>query len=133
MLKCFKITLLETKQVRSTKFSFDIFIEVMFAFLLHFLIDNFKPEIYCFEGNNRIWCLNGYDSESYQTTFHNNNYQNMLFNSTTLFVVYKWPLRIETVVIKLNEIKVFEVLFSRFCGLLREDIDKSRLRVVKVF
>ena len=28
-------------------------------------------------------------------------------------------LRIETVVTKLNEIKVFEVLFSKFCHLLR--------------
>ena len=47
-------------------------------------------------------------------------YHNRLSNSTTLFVVYKWPLRIETVVIKLNEIKVFEVLFSKFYGLLRK-------------
>ena len=61
------------------------------------------------------------------------NYYNRLSNSTTLFVVYKWPLKIETVVIKLNEIKVFEVLLSKFCGLLREGKDKSRLRAVKVF
>ena len=30
------------------------FIEIMFAFLLHLLIENFKPENYCFE---IIWCL----------------------------------------------------------------------------
>ena len=30
--------------MRSIKFSFDIFIEIMFAFLLHLLIENFKPE-----------------------------------------------------------------------------------------
>ena len=48
-------------------------------------------------------------------------------------MVYKWPLKIETVAIKLNEIKVFEVLLSKFCGLLREGKDKSRLRAVKVF
>ena len=129
------MALLKTKQVRSTKFSFYIFIETMFDFLLHLLhllIENFKPESYCFERNNRIWCLNGYDFESYQTKFHKKNH-NSLSNSTTLFVVYKWPFRIETVVIKLNEKKMFETLFSKFCGLLREDIDKSRLRVVKVF
>ena len=57
----------------------------------------------------------------------------MLLNFTTLFLVYKWPLRIETAVIKLNEIEVFEVLFSKFCGLLREARDKSRLRNAKVF
>ena len=44
----------ETKQVRSTKISFDIFIETVFTFLLHLLIENFKPEGYCFERNNRI-------------------------------------------------------------------------------
>ena len=72
-----------------------------------FAIENFKLESYCFERNNRIWCLNGYDFESYQTTSHKKNYHNRLSNSTTFFVVYKWPLRIETVVIKLNEIKVY--------------------------
>ena len=36
-------------------------------------------------------------------------YETMFHNKTTLFVVYKWFLRIETVVIKLNQIKVFEV------------------------
>ena len=121
------------KQVRSTKFSFDIFLEIMFVFLLYLLIENFKPKSYCFERNNWIWCLNGYDFESYQTTFHKKNYRNMLLNSTTLFLVYKWPLWIETAVIKLNEIEVFEVLFSKFCCLLREARDKSRLRVAKVF
>ena len=34
----------ETKQVKSTNISFDIFMETMFAFLLHLLIENFKPE-----------------------------------------------------------------------------------------
>ena len=105
---------------------------LLFCFV-YLLIENFKPESYCFERNNRIWCLNGYDFESYQTKFHKKNYYNRLSNSTTLFVVYKWPLKIETVVIKLNEIKVFEVLLSKFCGLLREGKDKSRLRAVKVF
>ena len=44
----------ETKQVRSTKIPFDIFIETVFAFLLHLLIENVKPESYCFERNNGI-------------------------------------------------------------------------------
>ena len=48
------MTLLETKQVISTKISFDIFIETMLAFLLHLLIEKVKPESYCFERNNRI-------------------------------------------------------------------------------
>ena len=117
------------KQVRSTKFSFDISIEIMFAFLPHLLIENFKPESHCFKRNNKILCLNGYDFEPYQTTSHKKNYHNRLSTSTTLFVVYKWPLRTETVVIKLNEIKVFEVLFSKFCTLLRKDIDESRLKL----
>ena len=30
--------------MRSTKINFDIFIEIMFTFLLHLLIENFKPE-----------------------------------------------------------------------------------------
>ena len=34
----------EAKQVKSTNISFDIFMETMFAFLLHLLIENFKPE-----------------------------------------------------------------------------------------
>ena len=46
----------KTKQVRSTKFSFDIFVEIMFVLLLHLLIENFKPE---------ICCQNGYDFELY--------------------------------------------------------------------
>ena len=86
----------ETKQVRSAKISFDILNETVFAFLLHLLIQNLKSKNYCFERNNRIWCLNGYDFELYQTMFR---------NKTVPFVVYKWTLRIETVVIKLNEIK----------------------------
>ena len=44
----------ETKQVKSTKISFDIFNEIVFAFLLHLLIEGFKLESYCFERNNRI-------------------------------------------------------------------------------
>ena len=49
--------------------------------------------------------------------------------STALSMVFKWQLRIETVVIKLNEIKfkVFKVLFSKFFRLLQEDTNKSRL------
>ena len=35
--------------MRSTKISFDIFIEIIFAFLVHLLIENFKQETYCFE------------------------------------------------------------------------------------
>ena len=42
------------KDVRSTKISLDIFIETMFAFLLHLLNENFKLERYCFERNNSI-------------------------------------------------------------------------------
>ena len=103
----------ETKQERSTKISFDIFIETMFAFFLHLLIENFKPKSYCFERNNRIWCLNSYDFELYQTMFH---------NKTALFVVYKWPLRIETIFIKLNEVKLKCLKFcSLNCHLLREE------------
>ena len=34
---------------------FYIFMEIMFAFLLHLLIENFKPESYCLERNNRIY------------------------------------------------------------------------------
>ena len=44
----------ETKQVRLTQISFDIFNETVLAFLLHLLIENFKSESYCFERNNRI-------------------------------------------------------------------------------
>ena len=68
------------------KISLDIFIGTMLAYLLHLLIENFTPEC----------CLNGYDLGLYQTTFH---------YKTALFVVYKWALRIELVVIKLTEIK----------------------------
>ena len=42
---------------------------------------------------------------SYIKKRSNRNYHNRLFNSTALFVVYKWPLRIEIFNIKLNEIK----------------------------
>ena len=84
------------------------FVEIMFAFLLHLLIENFKPEdyrfeiIWCFHGFERIWSLNGYDFELYRTTFPSKNYRNRLFNSKALFVVYKWPLTIKDVFIKLN-------------------------------
>ena len=70
----------ETKQVRSTKKIFDIFIKTRFAFLLPLLIENFKPENYCFEINKGIFCLNGYDFGLYQTIFH---------SKTALFVAYK--------------------------------------------
>ena len=56
----------ETNQVRSTKIYFDIFIETMFAFLHHLLIENFKPESYCFERNSRIWRLNDYHFKLYK-------------------------------------------------------------------
>ena len=92
--------------MRSTKINFDIFIEIMFTFLLHLLIENFKPESYCFERNNGISGWNGYDFELYHTTFHSKNYHNRLFNSMALFVVYKWPLQIEIAIVRLNEIKV---------------------------
>ena len=68
------------------KISLDIFIETMLAYLLNLLIENFTPEC----------CLNGYDLGLYQTMFH---------YKTALFVVYKWALRTELVVIKLTEIK----------------------------
>ena len=56
----------ETNQVRSTKIYFDIFIETMFAFLHHLLIENFKPERYCFEINSRIWRLNDFHFKLYK-------------------------------------------------------------------
>ena len=65
-------------------------------------------------GFERIWSLNGYDFELYQTTFHSKNYHNWLFKSTALFVVYKWPLTIEDVVTKWNEIKL---KCLKFCSL----------------
>ena len=95
----------KTKQVRSTKKFFDTFNETVLAFLLHLFIENFESESYCFERNNRISCLNGYDFELYQTMFH---------NKTVLFVVYKWILRIETADIKSNGIKL---KCLRFCSL----------------
>ena len=93
-----KVTLLETKQMRSTNIFFDNFIEIVY-FFVYLLIENVKLESYCFERNNKIWYLNGYDFELYQTTFHIKNYNNKLFNSTALFAVYKWPLKTESVVI----------------------------------
>ena len=51
-----------------------------------------------------VW--NRDDFELYQTLFHNKNFHNRLFNSTILFVVYNWPWKIETVVIRLNQIKL---------------------------
>ena len=112
------------------------FVEIMFAFLLHLLIENFKPEDYCFE---IIWCLmfewiwKDLIFEWLRFCYHSKNYHNWLFNSTAFFVVYKWPLTIEDVVTEWNEIKVFEVLFSKFCRLFREVADKSRLTVKKIF
>ena len=35
---------IENNQMRSTKFYFDIFIEIMFVLLLYLLIENFKLE-----------------------------------------------------------------------------------------
>ena len=54
VISCWEAKGGETKQVRSIKIFFDIFIETMFAFLLHLLVENFKPENYCFERNNKI-------------------------------------------------------------------------------
>ena len=75
----------KTKQVRSIKNYFDIFIETMFAFLFHFITENYKPQSYCFERNNKIWCLNGYNFKLYQTMFH---------KKTVLFMVYKLLLKV---------------------------------------
>ena len=82
-------------------------------------------------GFERIWSLNGYDFKSYQTTFHIKNYHNWLFNSTAFFVVYKWPLTIEDVVTEWNEIKVFEVLFSKFVGFFARLQTKVDLQLKK--
>ena len=71
------------------KISFDIFNEIMFAFLLLFFIENFKQERYYFARNNRIGGLNDYPSELRQTMFHNKNFHNRLFNSMAISVVYK--------------------------------------------
>ena len=68
-------------QVRSTKIFFDIFIEIVFTFLPHSLLENFKQESYGFERNIEIGCLNGCDFELYETTFYKKNYHNRLFNS----------------------------------------------------
>ena len=103
-------------------FFLHFFVEILFAFLLHLLIENFKPEhygfeiIWClmFEWIWKVWSLNGYDFELYQTLFHSKNYHNRLFNSTALFAVYKWPLTIEDVVIKWTEIKL---KCLKFCSL----------------
>ena len=65
-------------------------------------------------GSERIWSLNGYDFELYQTTFPSKNYHNRLFNSTALFVVCKWPFTIKDVVIKWNKIKL---KCLKFCSL----------------
>ena len=75
----------KTKQVRSIKNYFDIFIETMFAFLFHFITENYKSQSYCFERNNKIWCLNGYNFKLYQTMFH---------KKTVLFMVYKLLLKV---------------------------------------
>ena len=63
------------------KFTLIFLSKNMFTFLLHLLIENFKQQSYGFERNNKIWCLNGYDFELYQTTFHKKNYHDKLFNS----------------------------------------------------
>ena len=43
------------------------------------------------------------------------------------------PLRTENIVIKLNEIKGFKLLFSIFCRHLQENTNEGRLKVVKIF
>ena len=53
--------------------------------------------------------------------------------SKDLFVIYKWPLRTENIVIKLNEIKGFKDLFSVFCRHLQENTNEGRPKVVKIF
>ena len=55
------------------------------------------------------------------------------FDHLHLIYHFSVPLKIEIVAIKLNEIKVFEILFSKLCHLLQEGTDKSRLTVVKFF
>ena len=72
----------------------------MFVFLIHWLIEKFKPESYYLQINNMIWQMNSYNFELNQTTFHNKRFHNRLFNSMVLFMFYKWPLRIEVVVTK---------------------------------
>ena len=86
-IQCFKITLLEKSKWDPQKCRFlCFFIEIMIAFLLDLLIENFKPECYCFE---IVWCwkfewiwkdlmfdFDGYNSELYQTTFHSKNRHN---------------------------------------------------------
>ena len=73
------------------KFLFIFFIAIMFAFLLHLLIESFKPEGYCFE---IIWCLmfewiwkdlmfEWLRFWVIQATSHSKNYHNRLFNQVT--------------------------------------------------
>ena len=72
----------------------------MFAFLIHLLIEKFKPESYYLQINNMVWQMNSYNFELNQTAFHNKRFHNRLFSSTALFMFYKWPLRIEVAVTK---------------------------------
>ena len=78
-------------------------------FILIFLLRLYL--LFCFKATvsketvgSVVW--NRDDFELYQTLFHNKNFHNRLFNSTILFVVYNWPWKIETVVIRLNQIKL---------------------------
>ena len=73
--------------MRSTKINFDIFIEIMFTFLLHLLIENFKPETIV--SKETMGLVVGMATILSYTTFHSKNYHNRLFNSMALFVVYK--------------------------------------------
>ena len=64
-----------------------------------------------------VWMdLKGFDFEWQRLWVISNHvpHQNRLFNSTALFVVHKWPLTIEDVVIKLDEIKL---KCLKFCSL----------------
>ena len=78
-------------------------------FILIFLLGLYL--LFCFKATASketvgfvVW--NRDDFELHQTLFHNKNFHNRLFNSTILFVVYNWPWKIETVVIRLNQMKL---------------------------
>ena len=56
--------------MRSTKISFDILAEIMFAFLLHLFIENFKPEIYCFETRYYISLMDAAQNLIFITSYY---------------------------------------------------------------
>ena len=98
------------------------FVEIMFAFLLHLLIENFKPEDYCFQ---IVWCLmfewiwKALIIEWLRFWIISNHVPQqelpyMAIQFTALFVVYKWPLIIEAVVTKWSETKL---KCLKFCSL----------------